>query len=67
MINNTEEELFCTQYELKTLSDLLIRGEAERWVKGFLQNKYEQEHLDCMGLADGVAWLCNGNHASWQE
>lgn len=51
MINNTEEELFCTQYELKTLSDLLIRGEAERWVKGFLQNKYEQEHLERYNFA----------------
>lgn len=43
---NIEEELFCTQYELKTLSDLLVHSNAERWVKGFLFKKYEDEHLD---------------------
>ena len=45
-MNEIEEELFCTKYELKTLSDLVLKGEAERWVKGFLHSKYEMEHIE---------------------
>lgn len=41
-----KENLFCTQFELKTLSELMVKGEAERWVKGFLHPKYENEHID---------------------
>jgi len=40
-----EEELFCIKYELNALANLLVRNEAERWVKGFLHPKYEHEHL----------------------
>lgn len=40
------EELFCTNFELKNLSDLLVYGKAERWIYGFMFKKYEQEHLD---------------------
>ena len=45
-MNEIEEELFCTKYELKTLADLVLKGEAERWVKGFLHPKYEMEHIE---------------------
>lgn len=44
--NNIEEELFCTNFELRNLSDLLVYGKAERWVYGFMLKKYEDEHID---------------------
>lgn len=44
--NNIEEELFCTNFELRNLSDLLVYGKAERWVHGFMLKKYEDEHLN---------------------
>lgn len=43
---NLEEEIFCTNYELKTLSDLYFFGKAERWVKGFMNENTENEHLN---------------------
>jgi cyclopropane fatty-acyl-phospholipid synthase-like methyltransferase len=42
---NLEEELFCKDYELKTLADLFFYKKAERWVKGFMNYKTEVEHL----------------------
>ncbi|PJJ64251.1 class I SAM-dependent methyltransferase [Chryseobacterium geocarposphaerae] len=44
--NNLEEELFCTNFELRNLSDLLVYGKAERWVYGFMLKRYEDEHLN---------------------
>jgi len=44
--NNIIEELFCTNFELRNLSDLLVYGKAERWVYGFMLKKYEDEHLN---------------------
>ena len=41
-----EEELFCTNFELKNLSDLLVYGKAERWVYKFMHKIYEDEHLN---------------------
>ena len=46
MKDNLEEELFCTNYELKTLADLYFFGKAERWIKGFMQENTETEHLN---------------------
>jgi 2-polyprenyl-3-methyl-5-hydroxy-6-metoxy-1,4-benzoquinol methylase len=40
------EELFCLNFELKAISDLLIYGKAERWVHGFMTPSVEHEHLD---------------------
>lgn len=44
--NKLEEELFCTNFELRNLSDLLVYGKAERWIYGFMLKKYEDEHLN---------------------
>ena len=44
--NQFENELFCLNFELKALSDLLIRGEAERWVHNFITQDIEMEHLE---------------------
>jgi 2-polyprenyl-3-methyl-5-hydroxy-6-metoxy-1,4-benzoquinol methylase len=44
--NQIEDELFCLNFELKALSDLLIRGEAERWVYSFITQDIEKEHLE---------------------
>jgi len=47
-INNLEElsnELFCLNFEMQAMSDLLIRHEAERWVYKFMTQEIEQEHL----------------------
>lgn len=41
-----EEELFCLNYELKNLSDLLFFDKAERWIKGMMYASTEKEHLD---------------------
>lgn len=41
-----EKDLFCLNYELTALSDVLIRKKAERWVHGFIDNVTESEHLD---------------------
>lgn len=43
---NNQNQIFCLNYELKTLSDLLIRKKAERWVYGFMDSLTESEHLD---------------------
>lgn len=43
---NIEEELFCTNFELRNLTDLVLYGKAERWVFKFMHNKYEKEHLN---------------------
>lgn len=44
--NNIEEELFCVNFEVRNLSDLLVYGKAERWVYGFMHQRYESEHLN---------------------
>ena len=46
MDNNLENELFCLNYELKALKDILIYSKAERWVYGFLSKNIEDEHLE---------------------
>ncbi len=40
----TEEELFCTQYELETLSGIVNFNRLERWVPGFCNAHTHQEH-----------------------
>lgn len=45
-INKIEEELFCLNFELKAISDLIVYGKAERWVNGFMSPSVESEHLD---------------------
>jgi 2-polyprenyl-3-methyl-5-hydroxy-6-metoxy-1,4-benzoquinol methylase len=53
MINpdNTQEELFALNFELQALSDVLLRGEAERWVPKFLTAEFEKEHIGRYKLA----------------
>lgn len=46
MENNLNKEIFCLQYELKTMSDIVFKNEAERWVNGFMHKTTEEEHLD---------------------
>lgn len=46
MEENKEKEIFCLQYELKTLSEIVFKDEAERWVYGFMHKITEEEHLD---------------------
>ncbi len=46
-INNTEinEEIFCLNFELKTLAELYCYNDAERWVYKFMSKNIENEHL----------------------
>lgn len=46
-----QEELFALNFELRALSDVLLRGEAERWVPKFLTTVFENEHIDRYKLA----------------
>ena len=41
----TEEELFCTRYELEILSGIINDGRLERWVPGFCSAHTHKEHL----------------------
>jgi 2-polyprenyl-3-methyl-5-hydroxy-6-metoxy-1,4-benzoquinol methylase len=41
----TEEELFCTRYELETLSGIVNYNRLERWVPGFCNSHTHQEHV----------------------
>ena len=41
---STEEELFCTRYELEILSGIVNRGMLERWVPGFCNPQTHKEH-----------------------
>lgn len=45
------EELFCLRFELNTLSSVLIKHEAERWVSGFMYEQIEKDHIDRYVLA----------------
>lgn len=47
-INNNEfkEEIFCLNFELKTLAELYCYNDAERWVYKFMSKNIEQEHLN---------------------
>lgn len=40
------EEIYCLNYELKSLSELYCYSHAERWVYKFMHKKVEREHLD---------------------
>lgn len=44
-IQKIQDELFCLQFEMKALAGITVRGEAERWVSGFLWPNYEAEHV----------------------
>jgi SAM-dependent methyltransferase len=45
------EEVFCLNFELKTLADQLLRQSSERWVPGFLYEKTEYSHIERYKLA----------------
>jgi len=40
----TDEELFCTRYELETLSGIVNDGRLERWLPGFCSEHTNKEH-----------------------
>ncbi len=42
---NYAEEIFCLNFELRTLADITLRSEAERWLHGFIFDFVEKEHL----------------------
>lgn len=44
--NFISEEIFCLNYELNTLANLVLRTDAERWVKNFIYPHIENEHLN---------------------
>ena len=39
------EEIFCLNFELRTMAQLVFHHEAERWLHGFMFGITEQEHL----------------------
>ncbi len=39
------EEVFCLNFELRTISGLLLRSEVERWIPGFIWSWVEAEHM----------------------
>jgi|ERR1039457_6280421 2-polyprenyl-3-methyl-5-hydroxy-6-metoxy-1,4-benzoquinol methylase len=44
-VEKLENELFCLKYEIKAMSDVLIKGQLERWIPGFSLPHTEVEHL----------------------
>lgn len=42
--DQVKEELFCLQFELQSLSTLLVKSEAERWVPNFIWPVVDREH-----------------------
>ncbi|QDA59355.1 class I SAM-dependent methyltransferase [Hymenobacter jejuensis] len=40
------EENFCLKFELKTLAEVILRNESERWVPGFLHSSTEYSHIE---------------------
>jgi cyclopropane fatty-acyl-phospholipid synthase-like methyltransferase len=46
-----EEEVFCLNYELNSMSQLLFKGEAERWVHGYNNFEMENQHVSRYNLA----------------
>lgn len=40
-----EDKVFSIEYELEVLSEIVSNGHVERWVKGFIDKKIEEEHL----------------------
>lgn len=40
-----ENELFCSNFEIRALSDVLIKGQLERWIPGYSLPHTEHEHL----------------------
>ena len=45
-LEKLNEEIYCLNYELKTLSELYCYNHAERWVNKFMHKKVEKEHID---------------------
>lgn len=45
MPNTIEEELFCTRYELDTLSGIVNLGMLERWIPGYCGVHTHREHI----------------------
>jgi SAM-dependent methyltransferase len=46
-----EDEIFCLKFELDALANLTVRGEAERWVPGYIWRWNEVEHVSRYKLA----------------
>jgi cyclopropane fatty-acyl-phospholipid synthase-like methyltransferase len=69
---NIEEELFCMQFELEAMANLVIHNRAERWVYKYMFNDIEQEHLArykfAIGLTSGKEVLdvaCGSGYGSY--
>lgn len=45
------EEMFCLQFELNALSEVILRNEAERWIPGFIHAITENDHIERYKLA----------------
>lgn len=43
-IEKLENELFCLNFEMKTLSSIVLEGQLERWVPGFSHAHTDREH-----------------------
>jgi SAM-dependent methyltransferase len=50
-LQKAEEEIFCLKYELDTLSGVLLRQKAERWIPDFIDERTNKEHWDRYELA----------------
>lgn len=44
-VEKFENELFCLNFEIRALSDVLIKGQLERWIPGYSLPHTELEHL----------------------
>lgn len=67
-----EDELFCLQFELEAMANLVIHNRAERWVYKYMFNDIEQEHLArykfAVGLTSGKEVLdvaCGSGYGSY--
>ena len=54
-LENIQEEIFCLQYELNALSEVILKNEAERWIPGFIHSSTEHDHVERYLLATKYA------------
>lgn len=40
-----KEEVFCLQFELNILAEVILKNEAERWIPGFIFQNVENDHI----------------------
>jgi 2-polyprenyl-3-methyl-5-hydroxy-6-metoxy-1,4-benzoquinol methylase len=51
MSNDLTEEVFCLNFELTALAELMLKNDAERWIPGFIHATTDYDHIARYKLA----------------